>query len=345
MVEEDYVKKTLLLGIIIIFAVLSFFIAKPFLITITSSMVLAYIFNPIYHKLKKILKSPNLSAGIISSIIFILIFLPVWFLIPLLVRQTFAIYTSIQNIDFVAPLRQIAPQFFTSPEFTRDFTVSINGLVIKLANSIMARFESIITELPMIITQLVILLFVFFFTLRDGDKIVNFLREMSPFNEETEKKFTKHFTDITKSVIYGMIIVGTIQGIVAGIGFYAFNIPQALFLTIIAIFFGILPVLGPFILWLPIGIGMLMAGKIGIGITFVLYNLLTTIFISFIIGPKIVQKRTGMPQVIALIGMLGGGYLFGIIGLVTGPLILGYLLLFLDFYRNKKLHELFGLSK
>lgn len=345
MADEDYVKKTLLLGIILAFATLSFFIARPFLMTIVSSMVLAYIFNPVYQKLKKILRSPNISAGIISSVIFILISLPVWFLTPPLVRQTFTIYTSIQNIDFVAPLKQIAPQFFTSPEFTRDFTVSINGLVIKLADSIMARFESIITELPMIITQLIILLFVFFFTLRDGEIIVKFLREMSPFNEETEKRFIKHFNDITKSVIYGMIIVGTIQGVAAGIGFYAFSIPQSLFLTIIAILFGILPVLGPFILWLPIGIGMLMTGKIGIGTTFILYNLLTTIFINFIIGPKIVQKRTGMPQVIALIGMLGGGYLFGIIGLIVGPLILGYLLLFLEFYRNKKLHELFGLSK
>jgi predicted PurR-regulated permease PerM len=249
----------------------------------------------------------------------------------------------LQNVDFVSPLRQIAPKFFVSPEFTRDFTVSVNGIVIKIADSIMARFESIIANLPLILTQIVVLFFVFFFTLRDEDKIVVFLKEMSPFNEETEKRFIKQFNDVTKSVIYGMVIVGTIQGIAAGIGFYAFGVSQALFLTIIAILFGILPILGPFMLWLPIGIGMVISGKIAIATGFILYNILTTLIINFFISPKIIEKRSGMPQVIAIIGMLGGSYLFGIIGLIAGPLILGYLLIFLEFFRNKKIHEIFSL--
>lgn len=342
---EEYVKKTLLLGTVIILATLSFFVIKPFIITIISSMVLAYILNPAYQKLKRISKSANISAGIISLFIFIIFLASVWFLTPLLVRQTFNIYTTIQKVDFVAPLRQIAPKFFTSPEFTRDFTVTVNALVIKIANSIMAKFESAITELPFIVANLIILLFVFFFTLRDEDKIVALLKDLSPFDEETEKKFIKQFNNITKSVLYGMFIVGAIQGLVAGFGFYVFGIPRALFLTIVAIFFGILPILGPFMLWVPLGIGILLTGKISVGILFLLYNLFTTLLVNFFIGPKIIQKGAHIPQIIALIGMLGGGYFFGIIGLIVGPLILSYLLLFLDFYRNKKLHQLFGLSK
>jgi len=345
MVKNEYAQKTMLIGIIIILAMFSFLIAKPFLITILSSMILAYIFNPVHNKLKKILKNANLSAGIISFVIFLAILIPVWFLTPLLVRQTFSIYLTIQKVDFVSPLMEIAPKFFTSPEFTRDFTVSLNGIIIKIANSIMARFESIIANLPLILTQIVVLFFVFFFTLRDGDKISLFLKEMSPFNEETEKKFAKQFNDITKSVIYGLVVVGTIQGIAAGIGFYAFGVSQALFLTIIAIFFGILPILGPFMLWLPIGIGMVISGKVSIAIGFMLYNILTTLIVNFFISPKIIEKRSGMPQVIAIIGMLGGSYLFGIIGLIVGPLILGYLLIFLEFFRNKKIHEIFSLCE
>ncbi|MFH1249384.1 MAG: AI-2E family transporter [archaeon] len=345
MAGEEEARKTLLLGTILIFAVVSFFIVKPFILTVISSMVLGYIFYPFYVWLKKILRSPNLSAGIISLFIFLIIFIPLWFVIPTLVRQTFAIYTTIQNVDFVGPLIKVAPQFFTSTEFTRDFTVSVNSIVIRIANSVVSRFEIMITELPLILTNLVVLLFVFFFTLRDNEKIISFLKDLSPFSEETEKKFTKHFNDVTKSIIYGMVIVGSLQGLMAGIGFYAFGISQALLLTIFAVLFGILPVLGPFMIWVPIGITLISQGKIFLAIAFFIYNLITTILVNFFIGPKIVEKRSGMPQVIALIGMLGGGYFLGIIGLVIGPLVLGYFLLLLEFYRNKKIHEIFNLCK
>lgn len=345
MARDDYPKRTILLVLIIIFGVLSFLVARPFILTIITSMILAYMLNPAYKKLKQFMKNANLSAAIISFIIFLAIFLPIWFLTPVLVRQTFSIYTTIQNVDFVAPLIKIAPSFFASPEFTRDFTVTINSLVIKIVDSVMSRFESLITDLPWIVTQLVILFFVFFFALRDEEKIVRFLRELSPFNEETEKKFTKQFNNITKSVIYGMLIVGIIQGIAAGFGFYAFGVSHALLLTLIAILMGILPVLGPFMLWLPIGIGMILSGKISMAILFLTYNIITTIIVNFFIGPKIIEKRAQMPQVIALIGMLGGGYVFGVIGLIIGPLIIGYFLILIEFYRNKKLNELFGIFK
>jgi predicted PurR-regulated permease PerM len=98
-------------------------------------------------------------------------------------------------------------------------------------------------------------------------------------------------------------------------------------------------------LWLPIGVGILVNGNVSIGLLFILYNIITTGIISFFIGPRIVGRMAKIPEVIALIGMLGGGYLFGIIGVILGPLILGYLILFLEFFRNKKVEELFSWGK
>lgn len=334
--------KTIAFFVVIVLAALTFVVAKSFILTIVSSMVLAYIVHPSYIRLKKILRSPNLTAGLLSFVVILLIALPVVFLLPTIIRQTFNVYTTLQQIDFAAPFRSISPKFFTTPEFTRDFTIMVNEVIAKGANSIMSRFESIIINLPLIFIQFIVMLFIFFFTLRDNDKIVAFLKSLSPLKESSEKKFIQKFNDITKSVIYGLFIIGIIQGVLAGIGFYLFKMSQPLFLTIVAMLVGILPYVGTWAVWVPISIGLIISGNINMAIAFSAYQLIAAGIIEVFIRPYIIKKQAKIPFPTVLIGMLGGGYAFGIIGLVIGPLILEYFVLFLEFYRTKSLHELFG---
>ena len=334
--------KTVAFIVIILLAVLTFIVARPFILTIVSSMVLAYVTHPLYKRLKKILKSSSLSAAILSTIIVFAISMIVWFLMPIMIRQTFDIYTTLQKVDFAAPFRVLAPKFFTSPEFTRDFTITINQVISKGASSIMNRFESVIINLPVLFVQFVVMLFIFFFTLRDNEGIVDFLRGLSQLKELSEKRFIKKFNDITKSIVYGMFIIGFVQGLLAGIGFFAFKVPQALFMSIIAIFFGIVPYIGTWAVWVPISIGMMLLGNMQTAVAFIIYQLIAAGLIEFFIRPYIIKKQAKIPMSTVIIGMLGGGYAFGIIGLVIGPLIIEYFLLFLEFYRTKSLHELFG---
>lgn len=342
MIKEREVKKIIAFGIVAILAIIAFFIIRPFILIIVASMVLGYIFYPIYFKLLRLLKSKNITAGLLSLVIIISIVLPLWFLLPVMVRQTFNMYTTLQKIDFVSPLRNIAPKFFSSPEFTRDFIVTVNQVLSKGASALMNNFGEMITNVPMIFMQIIIMLFIFFFTLRDGEKIVSFLKQLSPFSANTEKIFIEKFSNITKAVIYGMFIVGIIQGVATGIGLYVFKVPQPLFLTMFAVLFGIIPIVGPWLVWVPVSVALIIAGNVANGIGLALYGFLVLTWIDFVIRPLFVKKRSGMPHIVALIGMLGGGYLFGIIGFVVGPLILGYLTLFLEFYRTKTLSQLFG---
>ena len=83
-------------------------------------------------------------------------------------------------------------------------------------------------------------------------------------------------------------------------------------------------------------------GKVVYGIGLAVYGFLILAWIDVLIRPYFVRKKAGMPHIVALIGMLGGGYLFGVIGFIIGPLVLGYLAQFLDFYRTRSLNELFG---
>jgi predicted PurR-regulated permease PerM len=199
----------------------------------------------------------------------------------------------------------------------------------------MNSFSQILTSLPTLVLQIFVASFIFYYFLRDGDQFVEYIKSLMPFSKEIEKKIFTYTKEITFSVIYGQIIVGIIQGIILGIGLFIFGVPNALILTIITIFVSILPIIGPFVIWVPVSVYLLSQGNtvsaIGVGFFGIIAS-----SIDNILRPLIVSRRTKLHSAVVLTGMIGGLFLFGILGLIIGPLILAYLLIILEIYRNKK---------
>jgi len=197
-------------------------------------------------------------------------------------------------------------------------------------------------NLPEILLHLFVVGTIFFFALRDWDKLSEFIASISPLNKKQEELMINHFKGITDSVIYGNVIVGIIQGLFAGLGFLLFGLPHVALLTIIAIIFGVLPILGPIMVWAPITIYLLAKGKIAIAIGFIIYNAILVSGFENILRPYIVSRKTNVPTSIIFIGMVGGTIIFGIIGLLIGPLVLAYLLELLRAYKNRSLSTMFS---
>jgi predicted PurR-regulated permease PerM len=135
--------------------------------------------------------------------------------------------------------------------------------------------------------------------------------------------------------------VGIIQGITAGIGFWLFGVPEAVLLTVASMIAVIVPYLGSAIIWIPVAVGLMMTVSMTKGILLLLYGIVIIGVIENIIRPYIVSKKTKISFAVILIGMVGGFQLLGLIGLIVGPLILDYLLLFIEFYRQGHMDELF----
>jgi predicted PurR-regulated permease PerM len=115
-----------------------------------------------------------------------------------------------------------------------------------------------------------------------------------------------------------------------------FGVPNAFVLTIVTIFASVLPVIGPSIIWVPTVIYLFIKGNNVAGIQLLIYGLFLINWINVILTPRIISKKAEMNPAIALIGMIGGLYVFGFMGLILGPLILAYLILLIEIYRDKK---------
>ncbi len=334
--ERDLFKKITTIVILAVLAILSFFILKPLLLSILMGFLLAFIFYPLYNKINKRIKSKNLSAAIICIIFALIVLLLLWFLAPIIINQSIKIYLSSQQLDFVTPLKKIFPSVFSSETFSQEIGSAIYSFITKITNGIMNIFADLIKNFPVLFFQLIVVFFTFFFTLKDQGKLIEYVQSLLPFPKDVEKKLFKSSKDITMSVLYGQVILGIVQGLVLGIGLFLFGIPNALFLTIIGSIAGIFPIIGTTIIWVPVVAYLFATGDFFSALGIMVFGMMAS-SIDGIVKPVIVSKRTNLHSAVVLIGMVGGLFLFGILGVILGPLILAYLFIILEIYRDKRI--------
>jgi len=338
--EENNLNKITALIILVSILVLSFFLLKPVLLSIIVGFILAFIFFPIYNKIYSLTKMKNVSAMIVSVVLILLIILPIWFLTPIILNQSIKFFVSSQQIDFVLILKKIFPSIFASQEFSAQIGSVISSSVAKTTNSLMNAFANFILNFPIFILQLLVVSFTFFFSLRDKEQLITYVKSLLPFSKDVEKKLFDYSKEITFSVIYGQVIIGILQGIITGAGFFIFRVPNALLFTSFAVVASIVPMLGPVFIWVPIVIYLILAGNTSAAVGVTIFGLIASTVDNFL-RPIIISRRTRVPPSIIVVGMVGGIFLFGVLGLILGPLILSYLLIILELYRKKEAPKIF----
>ncbi len=337
---SEYAKKTTSAIILAVLFILSFILLKPIIFSILGGIFLAFMLTPLYKKSLKYLPNKNLSASIICTVVIILILAIMWLITPILIQQSIEIYQASQKLDIITPLKAIFPSIISSETIANEVGSVIYSFITKLTNSVMNIFANLILNFPTLFLQLIVVLFTFFFVLRDGDKVVPYLQSILPFSKEVEKKLFKSTRDITFSVVYGQVVLGVIQGLTVGIGYLIFGVNNALFLMILSALAGIFPIVGTAIVWVPVTIYLLATGNIFAAIGVLFFGLISAI-IENAVKPVFVSKKTNVHSGIILLGMVGGLLVFGILGVILGPLILAYLLILLELYRDKRTPGMF----
>lgn len=338
-IKERDVKRYSAILLIALLAVVSFIIVRPIALSIATGLLLAYVFYPIYKYIFRFFRERTTTALAVSVLIILILLIPLWFLIPIVMRQLFDTFSFFQTLDVARFVRQILPT--SSVQLQIDITTAIVSFIGKITTSSLAGLSTFLIDLPSVLLHFTIIIFVFFFGMRDGDKLKTYVAELSPLKKEKGAMLARQFKQITNSVIYGNFIIGVVQGLLTGIGLLVFGVPNALVLTLVAIIAAILPVFGAWLVWIPAALYLFSTGQTGIAIGFTVYSLVLVSTIDNILRPYLVARNTKSSSVVVLIGMLGGLMVFGVIGLLIGPLVLEYLLLFLEAYRNKTLADMF----
>lgn len=143
-----------------------------------------------------------------------------------------------------------------------------------------------------------------------------------PFKPATTRALLEEFREVGRQVLFGTISTGLIQGVLSGLGYWATGVPRpALFGALTAVA-SLIPAIGTVLAWGAIGIFLLITGHPLAGASELVYGALVVgVVTDYVIRPRLVGSKDDMPAVLIFIGLLGGTEVFGLIGLVLGPVI------------------------
>lgn len=211
-----------------------------------------------------------------------------------------------------------------------DESQIINQLMPVLTSSIQPVFENIIRTFLM----LFLLFFILYYLIIYYDNFKKLILTALPFSKKNNKIIIKKFKSVTYSTIIGTFFIAIIQGGLLALNFYLLGIPNALFWGFVTAILSFLPIVGAPIIWGPAVIILMLSGSIGEGVALLIAGILIST-IDNILRPIINEKYGSIHPLISIIGIYIGISQFGVMGLFIGPLLVAYLILFWELYREE----------
>jgi len=317
--------------------IISYLILQPFLISILSASIFAVLFRPAYSWLHKFIHSKSLCALIISIIALLLVIIPISFLSQ-------AVFIEIGGIVHDISSQNVNSQqiYGNAISFGQSALNSIPGIEQVDVKSIaidslksMAEWARIqIFSIPTKLFFALLSFFLFFYLLRDGDRLVQWVYDGLPLSKKNQQYIDSQLQSITYVVVYGQIVTAIIQGLIAMFGYWLFGIHAPVLWGIATMFFSLLPLVGTAVIWVPASIYFFVSGLgtqqwlAGVGL-FLYGALIIAGLVDYVIRPMLIGASSRIHPAIALIGVIGGVVPFGFIGVFAGPLILA---LFISLY-------------
>ncbi|MBS3112726.1 AI-2E family transporter [Candidatus Woesearchaeota archaeon] len=333
-------RKFLYFGSLGIFLYVAYLLLKPFMVAILSSGIIAYIFYPLYQKLFKVLNNQKVAAFLVSTIIILLVTIPSIFLLNSLTKEAYIIYTfGIQNLN-VAELTTC-----DSPSLLCDVKNLFGDLetryyleqaLDKGTSYILEFFSRLALSLPAILLDLFIILFITYYLFISSATLTEKIYEFLPFNRNHLKLISKNLNDVTYSIIYGVFIVGILEALLAILAFALIGMPSPIFWGLLIGFLAFIPLIGPAAIWVPILLYQLYFGVYWKVWVILIIGVFLSLMDTFL-KPIFISGRTDINPALMLLGVLGGINLFGIIGVILGPLILSFFSVLFKIYMQEKI--------
>lgn len=332
--DRELVAKYALVVFLLILGYFSFLVISPFFSYLLFSVVLVMLFFPAYEWLtKKIGGHKRIASILFVSILIVLIILPAIAFGVLLINQAPSAYEGFVDAINLSGLQSTA-------ELVLGTEVDIESL---LDESVSDFRSYIVTSAPQFLSSagevmlgFFILFFVMYYLFAQGREIMQGIQKISPLSKKHHDALLGNINSVVRGVIEGQIVLGLIQGLVAGIVFWALGVPNALFWGFVTAIVSMLPVVGAFMVWIPIAGWLLLSGMIWQAITLTVLGGAVISQIDNVLRPYLVARYAEVHPALVLIGVLGGLGVFGIVGFILGPLILALFVAFLRFYGEER---------
>lgn len=332
--EKKYSK--IVFGVIaLLFLILAILIARPYLNTIILAIIVSYILQPVYTFLIKKVKTKKISASIISTLLIVLLTMILGVILVITVINVASLVLEQVNnlrventstIDYLQDAilwinnqmdRFNIPVQFTLSEILANLRDSISSIV----NNLLGAVSSISSFSIDAVFKLIIFYGLIYTIVPHFDKSVYSIKNILPLDEEITTLYLDRTLDTAKAMAGGLLVVAIVQGLVAGTILYILGTPYIFLITLLVSIFAFIPLLGTGMVTFPIALIYILTGQVWKGIVLAIFQLLVIGEIDGVLRANLIPKDVRMPLFISFIAIFGGLSLWGIWGLIYGPVI------------------------
>jgi len=319
-------------------------VAWPFLKPLLLGALLAGLFHPLYRWIARLLGGRQSLGAIVTLLVLLVLGLgPTSVFLGIVVQQ--ALTVSDHAIPWLNQHLGAASSFNVNDWVVQRFPglakympsqeqlVEQVGTAAKTAGAFLVSFASRMTATTAaFLLNLFVMLYAMFFFFKDGYKILERIFYYTPLSDEDETRMLAQFASITRATIKGTLVIGAIQGALGGVAFWVAGIEGAALWGTIMTILSIIPGIGAPLVWVPFVIFLYVNGQYLTATLLLVWCGAVVTTIDNFLRPVLVGRDSAMPDLLILIGTLGGLFLFGPIGFIVGPIVCGLFLTVWDIY-------------
>ncbi len=331
-----------------LFVYLLYIILRPFLPAMGWAAVVAIATFPLCEHLRRRLRwSETWVSALMTLLVFLLLVVPGVVIGLMLVQEIVhaqeyinqwsaddrrATFEELLKNPWVAGLLQEAN------EFVARFNIDIRAAAVqagrRLLSLLFGSLTGIAKQAVLFVFQLLLMLVVLFFFYRDGRKLTGGLWSALPIPQVRKELIHDTVEKVVSAVVIGVLATATIQGLLAGVGYWIVGLPSPVLLGTLTAIAALVPVIGTMLVWVPAVAYLLLIGHTTAGLVLLGWSVLAVGSADNFLRPLLISGRTGLPFALMALGAIGGLAAFGFFGLVVGPLILAVFMLVFEMYRT-----------
>lgn len=342
MYNQARLERRAFMALLLLVSLLFLLVLKPFFGAIFWAVALALIFTPVQQHLNRRWGNrPSLNALITLLLCVILLILPAIFITVSLVSEGAHLYQSIDAGEFNPGqyLEQMRKAFPAVQALLERFHVNTASLQQKLAEGAVAGSKLLASQALAlgqntfsVLLNATLALYVGFFFLRDGERLVGLLVRALPIGDERERLLFSKFAGVTRATIKGSLVIAAIQGTLGGLIFGALGISGAFLWGGVMVVVSLIPAVGSALIWMPVALYHFATGEWVSGAVLVGFGFGVIAMVDNVLRPILVGRDTELPDYLVLLSTLGGLSLFGMNGLIIGPLVAALFIAFWEIF-------------
>lgn len=311
----------------------------PYIFSIFWAAVIATLFHPMYRAIYKKIKNDNASAALSVIIVILVVVLPLAAVLGIVVKQAIDTYAQLSEPETIQNFQDTAENFLDMPLVQKvigeiDIKEKIQSMSATVASSGIHWLQVGSRNTLTAIINVLVMLYALYYFFKDGADWLKRLMHLLPFGDKNERILYEKFSSTSKATLKGTVLLGGIQGTLGGILFFAVGLPSAAFWGLVMVVLSIIPAVGSFIVWFPAVIYLTVTGSFTKAIAVLIGGLAIGI-LDNLLRPPLVGKDIQMHPMVILFATIGGLSVFGISGVVVGPIIAAFFLAVVQMYEVK----------